>query len=163
MRDTAFYDDIREQGKQLLAPILEETIETCFTRNGKSVMERAKIGQRIETFKASLTKKEAELAQCWAEWEKVQSQIVELGIQVFGAEAFKGGSAGDPREKNGYRRDMEKLDLEHQIWLEEVDEEIQLISQDAINKMIATEKASLEFIWLILMIYGGANRRVIGA
>jgi hypothetical protein len=146
MSDTAFYDVIKKQGRSLLAPLLEEVIETDFTRDGKTIKERAKIGQRIESFKALLKTKESELAHCWAEWEKVQAKIVELGIEVFGAETFKGGSAGDEREKKGYRRDMGELDLEHQIWLEEMEEEIQLIGQEALNKMIATEKVSVENI-----------------
>jgi len=139
MHDTDFYNDIEAQRQSLLAPIAEETVETNFMRDGKSVKETLQIGQRIEAFKTMLAKKEAELIHYWAEWEKVQARIVQLGIEVLGAEAFEGGSAGDLREK-GYRRYMEELDLEHQIWLEEMDEEIQLIGEESVKKMQATEK-----------------------
>jgi hypothetical protein len=145
MHDTEFYDGVEAQRQSLLAPITEETVETNFMRDGKSVKETLQIGQRIEAFKAMLVKKEAELAHYWAEWEKVQARIVQLGIEVLGAEAFEGGNTGDPREKKGYRRDLEELDLEHQIWLEEMDEEIQLIGEDSVKKMQATEKVRLHF------------------
>src|SRR6202034_2202199 len=123
-------------------PIAEETVETNFIRDGKSVKETLQIGQRVEAFKAMLAKKEAELEHYWAEWERTQARIVQLGIEVLGAEAFEGRSAGNLREK-GYRRDMEDLDLEHQIWLEEMNEEIQLIGEEAVKKMQATEKVRL--------------------
>lgn len=145
MHDTDFYNDIEAQRESLLAPITEETVETNFMRDGKSVKETLQIGQRIEAFKAMLAKKEAELAHYWAEWEKVQARIVQLGIEVLGAETFEGGSAGDSREKKGYRRDMEELDLEHQIWLEEMEEEIQLIGEESVKKMQATEKVRPHF------------------
>jgi hypothetical protein len=145
MHDTEFYNDVEEQRQSLLAPIAEETVETNFIRDGKSMKETFQIGQRIEAFKVLLTKTEAELTHYWAEWEKVQAKILQLGIEVLGAEAFKGGSAGDPREKRGYRRDMEELELEHQIWLEEMDEEIQLIGEESIKKLQATEKVKLYF------------------
>lgn len=139
MHETDFSNDIEAQRQSLLAPIAEETVETNFMRDGKSVKETLQIGQCIEAFKIMLAKKEAELVHYWAEWEKVQARIVQLGIEVLGAEAFEDGSAGDLREK-GYRRDMEELDLEHQIWLEEMDEEIQLIGEESVKKMQATEK-----------------------
>lgn len=143
--DTAFYDEIKKQRKCLLAPLAEDTIETTFTRDGKSITGTVKIGQRIEAFKALLAKKEAELSRCWAEWEKVQAKIVELGFEVLGADAL-GGTASDPREKKGYQKDREKMDLEHQIWLKEIEEEIRLIGQEALNKMMAAERVSLKFV-----------------
>jgi hypothetical protein len=145
MHDTEFYNDVEAQRQSLLAPIAKETVETNFIRDGKSMKETFQIGQRIEAFKVLLTKTEAELTHYWAEWEKVQAKILQLGIEVLGAEAFKGGSAGDLREKRGYRRDMEELELEHQIWLEEMDEEIQLIGEESIKKLQATEKVKLYF------------------
>jgi hypothetical protein len=145
MHDTDFYNDIEAQRQSLAAPIAEEIVETNFMRDGKSVKETLQIGQRIEVFKAMLAKKEAELTHYWAEWEKVQARIVQLGIEVLGAEAFEGGSAGDPREKKGYGRDMDELDLEHQNWLEEMDEEIQLIGEELVRKMRATEKVRPHF------------------
>jgi hypothetical protein len=145
MHDTDFYNDAEAQRESLLAPIAEETVETNFMRDGKSVKETLQIGQRIEAFKAVLSKKEAELVHYWAEWEKVQARIVQLGIEVLGAEAFDGGSAGDPRERKGYRREMEELDLEHQIWLEEMDKEIQLIGEESVKKIQATEKVRSPF------------------
>jgi hypothetical protein len=87
-----------------------------------------------------ISKTESELAKCWAEWEKVQAKIVALAMEVFGAEAFEGGDANDPRAKQGYRKGMEELELGHQIWQEEMHKEIDLICQDAINNMTATEK-----------------------
>lgn len=140
MHDKVFYNNIEAQSESILAPIAEETVETDFTRDGKSVKETFQIGQRIEAFKDLLVTKEAELALYWAEWEKVQARIVRLGIEVLGAEAFEGVSAGDPREKKGYRKALAELDLEHQIWLGEIEEEIRLIGEESIKKMHATEK-----------------------
>jgi hypothetical protein len=114
-------------------------VETNFTRDGKFVKETLQIGQRIEAFKALLIKKEAELALYWVEWEKVQAKIVQLGIEVLGVEAF-GGSTGYPSETKGYRKDMEELDLDHEAWLEEIEEEIQLVGEEYVKKMQATEK-----------------------
>jgi len=145
MHDTDFYNDIEAQRQSLLAPIAEETVETNFICDGKSVKETLQIGQRLEVFKVLLAKKEAELTHYWTEWEKVQAKILELGIEVLGAEAFKGGSTSDPRGKKGYRKDMEELDLEHRIWLEEMDEEIQLLGEESVMKLQATEKVRQYF------------------
>jgi hypothetical protein len=144
MHNTAFHDDAEAQCRALLAPLTEEMVETNFTRDGKSAKEILQIGQRIEAFKTMLSTKEAELELYWTEWEKIQARIVQLGIEVLGAEAF-GGNAGDPREKKGYRRDMEDLDLEHQTWLEGIEEEIQLIGEESVKKIQATEKVRPHF------------------
>lgn len=139
LNDAAFHKDVEAQRGALLASLTEEMVETSFTRDGKSVKETLQIGQRIEAFKTMLVTKEAELTLYWAEWEKVQAKIVQLGIEVLGAEAF-GGTAGHPSEKKGYRKDLEEFDMEHQIWLEEIKEEIQLVGEESVKKMTSTEK-----------------------
>jgi hypothetical protein len=141
MEDSDFYNDIAEQRKELLAPLEKDVVETVFThKDGTTTAEKFQIGERIESFKAAVESKEAEIKQLWREWEKVQEQIVDLGIEVLGPEVFKEGSVIVGTEKKGYRKEMELLDKEHETWLEDMQKEINRIGQEAIDKMTAAEK-----------------------
>lgn len=142
MHDTAFYNDIAEQRELLFSPLQIEQVETKFTLEGGTTMTKTfQIGQRVESYKAMLAKKEMEVRQCWVDWEKVQKKIIHLGIEVLGPEAFEEGSVHE-KEKRGYSRRMELLDIEHETWLEEIEEEIKLIGQEAVEKITAAEKVS---------------------
>lgn len=141
MEDSGFYENIAEQRKELLAPLEQDVVETVFThKDGTTTAEKFQIGERIELFQATIESKEAEIKQLWLEWEKIQKQIVDLGIEVLGPEVFKEGSVNIGTEKKGYRKEMELLDKEYETWLEDIQKEIDRIGQEAIDKMTAAEK-----------------------
>ena len=129
----------------LSAPLGEEQIETTFTRDGKRVTEIVEIGKRIELFQKSVEKDEAKLKDYWKQWEELQDDFVELGIEVFGPEVF-GKAAKEAREK-GFRREMELLDREHDARVLELTGEVEDVAEKFLEKMTESEKVC----WL----YGG--------
>jgi hypothetical protein len=88
-------------------------------------------------------KKEAEIKELWREWEKVQKQIVELGIEVLGPEYFEEGTVEVEREQKGYRKEVESLDQDRAQQVEEMEEEIEQITQEAIEKTTVAERVTL--------------------
>jgi hypothetical protein len=122
----------------LSAPLGEEKIETTFTREGKRVTEIVEIGKRIELFKKSVEKDEANLKDYWKQWENLQDDFVELGIEVFGPEVF-GRAAKEAMEK-GFRREMELLDGEHDARVLELTGEVEDVAEEFLEKMRESEK-----------------------
>ncbi|CZR60412.1 uncharacterized protein PAC_10308 [Phialocephala subalpina] len=134
--DTAFLQHVSETAAILSNPLLGEKLETEIRKDGKRVVETVEIGQRVEAFKALIEQEEAKLKQAWKEWDEVQEEYIELGIDVFGAEAFS--RIGE--ERAGYKREMELLDLEHNTRVEELEEEIDEIGVEAWQTMKTSEK-----------------------
>ncbi|KAF8865001.1 hypothetical protein BDZ45DRAFT_470698 [Acephala macrosclerotiorum] len=134
--DTAFLQHVSETAAILSNPLLGERLETEIRKDGKRVVETVEIGKRVEAFKILVEQEEAKLKQAWREWDEVQEEYIELGIDVFGAEAF--GRIGE--ERAGYKKEMELLDLEHNTRVEELEEEIDEIESEAVQTMKTSEK-----------------------
>ncbi|KUJ15665.1 flavo protein [Mollisia scopiformis] len=134
--DTAFLQRVSETAAILSTPLLEEKIETEIRRDGKSVVEIVEIGKRVAAFKALIDSEEAKLKQAWKEWDAVQEEYIELGVDVFGAELFGRSEA----EGAGYKREIELLDLEHETRVEELEEEINEMGSETLKQMKAAEE-----------------------
>ena len=112
-RDVAFFESISATANILCAPLAEEQIETTFTRAGKRVTEIVEIGKRIALFKKSVERDEAKLKDYWKQWEDIQDGFTELGMEIFGPEAFGEAPADGKATDKGFKKEMELLDIDH--------------------------------------------------
>ena len=128
------------------APLVEEQIETTFTRDGKRVTEIVEIGKRIELFKKSVEKEEAKLKEYWKQWEDLQEHLVQFGIEVFGPE-LSGSAMNEPR-KGGFMTEMEALDKGHDVAVGELMDQLQHLADEYVTKMKESE-------WVCAELYDG--------
>jgi len=138
--DEAFFEKISGVIATLSAPLSEEQIETTFSRDEKQITEIARIGNRVELFKRNIEKASAKLRDCWTQWEEMQSGFIDLGVEVFGYEAFGVEEDNDGESKKGYKTEMELLDLEYNTRMEELTEEIEDLRARALQKTKSSEK-----------------------
>ena len=139
--DESLFEMVSDAAATLSAPLSQEKIQTTFKRDGKRVTEIIDIGKRVTKFKDLLTKEEVKLADYWKQWEDLQDEYVELGIEVFGPEVF-GEEAGRETRKVGFKWEMELLDHEHSMRIEELEDEIVDVGVKTRQKMKASEKVS---------------------
>jgi hypothetical protein len=139
-RDMAFFESISATANILTAPLAEEQIETTFTRQGKRVTEIVEIGKRMAQFRKSVETDEAKLKDFWKQWEDLQDEFIELGMEVFGPEAFGGAPAGGKASDKGFKKEMELLDIEHNVKVQELNEEVETIAGQMLVKMKESEK-----------------------
>jgi phosphopantothenoylcysteine decarboxylase len=138
--DGSFVEELAEATATLSAPLIHEKIETTTSRDGKRKTEVVEIGKRVATFKKFVEKEESILNESWKHWEELQTEYIELGIEVFGPEVFGEAAAGLKIKQKGFKREMELLDLEHNARVEEFDEEIEDTGPKLLQKMKASEK-----------------------
>ena len=138
--DEVFFETISSHTTTLSVPLGDEQIETTFTREGNEITEVVQIGKRIAMFKKSVEKEEAKLKDYWKQWEEMQHEYVELGIEIFGPRAFGDDTAADKGMEKGFKKEMELLDLEHGVRAEELAEEVEDISAKILQKMKVSEK-----------------------
>lgn len=103
--------------------------------------EIVEIGKRIAQFKKSVEKDEGKLKDYWKQWEDLQGDFMELGVEVFGPGVF-GGAAAEAREK-GFKKEMELLDVEHGARVQELTNEVEDIGKEILQKMKESEKVCL--------------------
>jgi phosphopantothenoylcysteine decarboxylase len=137
-RDKAFLESISTTTSMLAAPLDKELIETTVIQEGRPVTEIMEMGKRIMQFKRIIEKNEAELKEYWKQWDDLQDEYLELGIEIFGPEAF-GGAADEARE-TGYKKEMEILDIEHNAAINELMSEVEKVSEQMLTKMKESEK-----------------------
>jgi hypothetical protein len=97
----------------------------------------------VEEFKVMVAKTEAELKQRWAEWEEVQKEIIQLGVDILGPEAFEQKAETPKSRSASCKAEIDELDLEHKTFLEKVRREIPSICIQALEKMEAAEKVGI--------------------
>jgi hypothetical protein len=135
---------ISAQYSALTRPLSEDQVETTFIRpDGTETTEVRQIGKRIEEFKAMVAKNEAELKQCWDEWEDVQGDIIQLGVDIFGPDEFDRRSGVPQNRSARCRSEIEKWDLDHKIFLERMRGEIGSLCRDAWESMQAAEQVGI--------------------
>lgn len=138
--DGSFFQELVEAATTLSAPLLQEKIETTISRDGKRKTEVVEIGERVVTFKRFVEKEEATLKESWKQWEDLQTEYIELGVDVFGPEVFGEDAAYLKVKQKGFKREMELLGLEHDARVREFDEEIEETGPKILQKMKVSEK-----------------------
>lgn len=135
--DEKFLRDAEEAVKTIGGSLEDECVQTSFNVGGKLVKKISKIGDRVAAFNLIIEQEEAKLADLWKKWDDVQDEYRELGIDVFGREAF---GIDIPGHDKGFFKEMKLLGLEHETRVDELDEEIEGIGMDIMKKIKASEK-----------------------
>ena len=138
--DEAFFQLVTKSVSTLSAPLVQEEIETTITKSGKRRIEVVQIGNRVAIFKKNIEKEDAKLKEQWKQWDAIQNEYLELGIEVFGPEVFGEAASGFKLKGKGFKKEMELLDLEHETRIGEFDEEIEEIGAKMLKKMRSSEK-----------------------
>lgn len=138
--DESFFQRVAEAAATLSAPLSNEKIETTISKDGKRKIEVVEIGNRVTTFKEIIEKEGANLKEYWKQWDEVQNEYLELGVEVFGPEVFGEDALSVKIREKGFKREMELLNLEHNTMVGELDDEIEDTSAKIVQKMKASEK-----------------------
>lgn len=115
--------------------------------------EIVEIGKRIELFKKSVEKDEAKLKGYWKQWDDLQGDLMELGMEVFGPEVF--GTAASEARDRGFKKEMELLDVEHDARVQELTAEVEDIAEEYLEKMKESEKVCLAFTKVLKVLTCG--------
>jgi len=139
--DESFFERFSSVVTTLSAPLSEEQVETSFTRpDGRRVTEIVQIGKRMNLFKKSVEKDGAKLKEYWKQWEDLQNDFIELGLEVFGKEAFSEGMSKDKKREKGYLIEMELLDSEVNARIEEISGEVEDLTSMTLKALKTSEK-----------------------
>lgn len=138
--DEAFLKQISNTIELLDAPLSEERLEMNLRRGDKNEIKVVLMCDLVEKFKKLVDKEEAKLHHLWHQWDDIQDEYIELGIEVFGPRVF-GELADEYRGlQGGYKNELESLDAEHHAKVEELDAEIAAIGTKIMQKWKASEK-----------------------
>ncbi|KAL2073735.1 hypothetical protein VTL71DRAFT_11061 [Oculimacula yallundae] len=134
--DETFFQRVSTVAKTLTISLEDEKVQTSFSKNGKISTEYFRVGDRVANFKKIIENEEGKLQELWKQWDEVQNEYLELGIDVFGERAFGVDGVGE----RGHKREMGLLGLEHDARVEEIEEEIESVGAEMMKKMKASEK-----------------------
>lgn len=109
-------------------------------KHGKEVIETMSIGERVTSFKKFIEKEEANLTGLWRQWEEIQDEYIELGVEVFGTKALGANTSAELGRCNGSRKEIETHDSEYATAVEELNEEIEEMGQKSLKRMKTSEK-----------------------
>lgn len=144
-KEDMFSSKITEMAKTLSAPLEEEKISTTFNRDGQRIQQTVEIGKKMVQFKKNVAKDKKRLDENWKQWDELQSEFEEFGMEVFGKECFPAASAHPQqlrRGQEGFKHEMELLDLEHSTKSSEILAEIEGIVIETTQKKDAQEEVS---------------------
>ncbi|RKF59226.1 hypothetical protein OnM2_061048 [Erysiphe neolycopersici] len=92
----------------------------------------------IKKYKQIINMEQENLRNCWKQWEDIHDEYLALGIEVFGPESFDDNTA---IQRNGFKSDMELLDLQHKSKIMELEGEIEKLGSNVMQKMKKSEKS----------------------
>jgi len=141
--DETFFENADRQARILSAPLAEEYVEAFFSRDGKRVSETFTISDRVDKFRILIEKEETQLSEYWKQWDEVQNEYLQLGVEVFGEKGFGEDGKGFAKargEERGWKREMELLEVEYETRTQELDEEVGNIKVEFLQAMKASEK-----------------------
>jgi len=131
---------VSRAAERLNAPLVEEDVRIEVMRQGKRVQETVTIGSRVAAFKAFIEKESANLKELWEQWDEVQDEYMDLGLEVFGVEGFEDNLDPEIHLDRGYKKDKEEHDLQHSIAVEGLNEDIVNLKPTIMKRMKALEK-----------------------
>lgn len=135
--DEEFFQRMTTVAETFSRPLQDDMGKSVFMEGGKTVEKAYRVGDRVESFKKIIEKEAAKLTVLWNQWDEVQNEYLELGIDVFGREKF--GIEGEGQDK-GFKKEMTLLGLEHDARVDELEEEIESVGTEMMKKMTASEK-----------------------
>lgn len=138
VEDEACFQLVAEAAKTLSAPLSAEQLEIqTRAKDGKRGTEVIQLGSRVESYIDMIDKEEARMHDLWKQWDDVQNEYLDLGVEVFGRDVFGVDATG---VDTGFHRDTELMELELKTRIEEMEEEIESIGPEIEKKMKASEK-----------------------
>lgn len=139
--DAGFLGAVDEIFHTLSEPIEEEKITTEITNSDGSIEHHTfAIGARVAAFKSLVEKEEAKQKELWKQWDEIQNEYLELGVEVFGEKPFGEDAKLVKGKQKGYKKEMELLDLELKTRVEELEEEVSGIPVEYLKKLKKSEK-----------------------
>jgi hypothetical protein len=139
-KDAAFVHYIEGTMDLLSTPLAHEHIAVNFTRSGKHVTDVVQMGERMNTYKNCVDSHNNHLSGYWNDWEELQDEYMDLGLEVFGSDAFRYPPAGVKKFEAGFERKMELAYLEHQSMLKDVHKKLEALEVDFIKEIKAVEE-----------------------
>jgi hypothetical protein len=90
-----------------------------------------------------------QLGEYWKQWDEVQNEYLELGVEVFGEKGFGADGNGVAKRdgERGWKREMELLEVEYETRIQELDEEVEGIKEEFLKVMKASEKVGFHYCW----------------
>ena len=133
--------------EEKLRPLGDEQLQ-FLTADG-AAQGTASLGDRMQAFKKMVVREEKALALLGKEWADVQQEIVDFAKEVLGPNALEdfvkvsgsalGGQCGEQQKKLEQDVELDKKRLEN---------EVEKVSQQAVQKMLAGEKVR-EPLWVV--------------
>lgn len=141
-RNSAFKASLEEGADLIFSSLDDEKVETSTkTDDGSEIKETVEISKRLAAFKTMVEGKEAEIMECWKEWDDVQKEIVELGVEVLGEDMFVGEKIG-----RGGKAEVEVMEGEFERVVLALEEEMEGIEEEFVEKMKSSEKVRSCFL-----------------
>ncbi|POS87995.1 hypothetical protein EPUL_000537 [Erysiphe pulchra] len=91
----------------------------------------------VKKYKQIIDAEQKNLRDCWKQWEDIHDEYLTLGIEVFGPESFDEPAVC---QRNGFKSEMELLDLQHRSKIIELENEIEKLGSHVLQKMKKSEK-----------------------
>ena len=142
---------MNEYVKVLTAPLNGEDVETVTNFSDRSITEVVNIGERVTSFENVLDTEAAILEELWGQWEDLQNEYLEHGVDVFGPEKFEEAEGMVKGKGKGFRREMELIQMEFDTATGELMEEIAGLGKTYMQKMKASEKVRIKWPWRTLL------------
>ncbi|EPE34499.1 hypothetical protein GLAREA_10193 [Glarea lozoyensis ATCC 20868] len=138
--DENFREATNEYLTTLGAPLAEEEVETITKKNGKCITAIVNMGQRTTEFGTIVEIESAKLKELWKQWDDLQNEYLEQGVEVFGPEKFGEAAELVKGKRKGFKMEMELIDGEFSTTVQELKEEIEDLSKADLQKMKSSEK-----------------------
>ena len=148
--DKAFIARISAAADSLSAPLVDEEIEIQTLKHGQRIKETVRIGTRVSNFKKVVEKENARLTDLWKQWEEIQNDYLELGVDVFGAGRFAENAAADKHIKEGFKKELEQIVKEHDVELKKIYHEVEGMRTKMLQKMVSSEKVRIHTASLLV-------------
>ncbi|EHL00070.1 hypothetical protein M7I_4152 [Glarea lozoyensis 74030] len=98
------------------------------------------MGQRTTEFGTIVEIESAKLKELWKQWDDLQNEYLEQGVEVFGPEKFGEAAELVKGKRKGFKMEMELIDGEFSTTVQELKEEIEDLSKADLQKMKSSEK-----------------------
>jgi phosphopantothenoylcysteine decarboxylase len=86
----------------------------------------------------------AKLKELWEQWDDLQNEYLEQGVELFGPEKFGEAAELVKGKGKGFKMEMELINGEFTNTIQELKEEIDDLSKTDLQKMKSSEKVRIK-------------------
>jgi hypothetical protein len=101
------------------------------------------IGERVTAFTVIVDTESTNLKELWEQWDALQNEYLEQGVEVFGPEKFGDAAERVKGKGKGFDMEMELINDEFNTVVGELKEEIVELSTSDLQKMKSSEKVKV--------------------